>query len=296
MVATKHLFHASVALAALAASAACTRGSVVPHTWQGATSTAPTATLPVGGSKVVADERLSFRVSALGFAAGELVMAAGRPGTARGKNAIFYHSRAETTGVVALLKNVTDRVQCWIDLDTGRPIVHRNDSTKRSKFGGAATEEGVEVEFDESPLTVAEWGPGEQERSRQILPGDATPFDMTSALMAMRGWQAEEGHWASFFVLRSTRFWQVHVQHAGRTSVKTELGRFAAIRLDGVTRRFTREGTPEIGKEPRHFSIWFTDDDLRLPVLLVARTDIGDIEMELVEYLGAGREVAAAPR
>lgn len=271
----------------------CSKSSVVPRTQPGVTATGPAGTLPASALKVIPDERFSFRLSALGFDAGELVMAAGRPGVVKGKRTIFYQSRGVTTGVVALLKTVTDNVQCWIDLDTGTPTYHRNDSVIRSKFGGNKTDEGVEVQFDARPLVIREWSPSEGDTAvEQTLPGDVRPYDMTSALMAMRGWDAAKGARASYYVMRSSRFWQVHIEHGGRSSVKTRLGRFAAVRLDGVTRRINLDGTLRSEKDPRYFSIWYSDDELRLPLKIAAKTDVGDVTMELVEYVGGGREVA----
>jgi hypothetical protein len=73
-----------------------------------------------------------------------------------------------------------------------------------------------------------------------------------------------------------------------RESVVTELGQFAAVRFDGVSRRILRDGRWEPDGDIRNFALWVTDDADRVPVLMVARTDFGDIRMEIVDY-GAGR-------
>jgi len=38
------------------------------------------------------------------------------------------------------------------------------------------------------------------------------------------------------------------------------------------------------GRRIRHFSLWITDDADRVPVLIVAKTDFGDVKMEIVGY------------
>lgn len=276
-------------LATLATSAAaCTRNSAVPRTWQGNTSTVPSSDLPPDSFMSIPNERFAFKMSMLGFDAGELVMAAGEPGQVDGQEIVFFRSRAVSTGIVALLKTVTDEVTTWIDVDTGKPTYHRTDTTI-----GSSDSEAVEIRFAANRFDVREWENGKPRTRTQVLPTGTRAYDLTSAMMSLRGWDGTKGDRATLHVLRSTRFWQTHVEYAGADSVKTTLGRFSAVRVDGVSRRILHNGELEPDKEARYFSMWFTDDDLRLPVLIAARTDYGDIRMELVEYTGAGREVAA---
>lgn len=285
--------HRTLSLAALACATAlgpsCTR-SVVPPTWKGTTSTAPSARLDSEEqTHVIPDERLSFRLTALGFDAGELVMVAGRPGTADGHREVIIRSRAITTGLFALLKTVIDDVTTRIDLDTGKPLYHRTDTTVE----GSDDTEGVEISFAPGQFELAQWKDGDRKVETQTIPEGDSAFDLTSALMALRAWQAKPGARASLYVLRSDMFWQTNVEYAGNDSVKTKLGRFAAIRVDGVTRRIHRDGTFDDSKEPRYFSMWFSDDQYRLPLLVAAKTDYGDVRMELTEYDGGGHTVAS---
>lgn len=284
--------HRTLSLAALAfataAGSSCTH-SVVPHTWKGTTSTEPSARLDSEEqTHIVPDERLSFRLTALGLDAGELVMVAGRPGTADGHREEIIRSRAITTGLFALLKTVVDDVTTRIDLDTGKPLYHRTDT-----HVGDSDTEGVEVAFAPGQFEIAQWKDGDRKVETQTIPEGDSAFDLTSALMALRAWQAKPGDRASLYVLRSTMFWQTNVEFHGADSVKTKLGRFAAIRIDGVTRRIHRDGTFDDGKDARYFSMWFSDDQYRLPLLVAAKTDYGDIRMELTEYEASGHTVAS---
>jgi hypothetical protein len=45
-----------------------------------------------------------------------------------------------------------------------------------------------------------------------------------------------------------------------------------------------RDGTIDPTSDTRRFSIWLTDDADRVPVKLLAKTDYGDIVMELLAY------------
>ncbi len=284
--------HRTLSLAALACTAALTLScarSVVPRTWKGTTSTAPSAQLASDEqTHVVANERLLFHLTALGFDAGELVMVAGRPGQVDGRREVIFRSRATTTGLFALLQTVVDDVTTRIDLETGKPLYHRTDT----QVGDSDTE-GVEVTFAPGQFELAQWKDGDRKVETQTIPDGDSAFDLTSALMALRAWQAKPGARASLYVLRSTMFWQTNIEYHGADSVKTKLGRFAAIRIDGVTRRIHRDGTLDEAKEPRYFSMWFSDDQYRLPLLVAAKTDYGDVRMELVEYDGSGHTIAS---
>ena len=42
----------------------------------------------------------------------------------------------------------------------------------------------------------------------------------------------------------------------------------------------------------RHYSIWVSDDADRVPLLLVAKTDYGDVKMEIIDYAaGQGKRL-----
>lgn len=263
--------------ASLAPLVAC-RSSAVPRTFDNHVSTAPSAVLPAGRSAVIPGERFSYKMTMLGFDAGVLDMAAGQPGEVDGKQVVFMRSRASSRGVVALLKTVTDDVTVWLDLAAGTPLYHHTVS----QIGGATEE--VEIKYAPGQFDVAETIGGEKTVETQIVPDNGVAYDLTSALMAMRAWTARPGDRVKLTVLRSTMFWETHVQYQGPDSAKIGLGRFPAVRIDGISRRMTRAGVLEDGKGARHFSIWLSDDERRVPLLIAAKTDVGDIRMELVEY------------
>jgi len=277
-----------ISAAALAATSAC-RGSAVPHTWDNHVPTAPTAALPAAHTAVIPGERFTWSVSMLGFEAGELVMAAGQPGDIDGRKVVIMRSRSQSRGVAALVKSEVDDVTVWLDVDSGHPLYHQAIAQI-----GNSTEE-VEVHYAPGQFDVREQVDKRETVQTQTLPEGGIGHDLTSALMALRGWQASPGDRVTLDVLRETRIWQTHVQYGGEDSVKIAIGRFPAIRLDGVSRRLERSGAIEEGKEPRHFSIWLSDDASRVPLLIAAKTDLGDVRMELVEYESpTGTVIAAA--
>jgi len=64
----------------------------------------------------------------------------------------------------------------------------------------------------------------------------------------------------------------------------TELGELPALRFDGHTYKLGRDGKRMPGNDERHFSVWISDDDGRVPLQTTARTDYGDIKMQIIDY------------
>jgi hypothetical protein len=261
----------------IVALAGC-KASAVPHTFDNHVSTAPSAGLPQAHSAIIPGERFSYKITMLGFDAGSLDLAAGQPGTIDGKQVIIMRSRASSRGVAALLKTVVDDVTVWVDAERGVPLYHHTVS----KIGGSTEE--VEIRYAPGQFDVAERVDDKHSVQTQVIPAGESAYDLTTSLMAMRGWQASQGDRVKLVVLRSSLFWETHVQYQGADSAKIALGRFPAVRIDGISRRILRSGALEDGKEARHFSIWLSDDARRVPLLIAARTDLGDVRMELVEY------------
>ena len=72
----------------------------------------------------------------------------------------------------------------------------------------------------------------------------------------------------------------------------TELGDFPVVRLDGHTYKLGRDDQRYPGSDERDFSIWISADDGRVPLKVTAKTDYGDIEMNIVDYApGSGKRL-----
>ena len=80
------------------------------------------------------------------------------------------------------------------------------------------------------------------------------------------------------------RLWRNSVKVGAHETIRTATGRHPAIRLDGVAQRVNR-GLGDVKKKaPRNYSIWLSDDADRLPLLVMATTEFGDLRLELTEY------------
>ena len=106
-------------------------------------------------------------------------------------------------------------------------------------------------------------------------------------MVALRSWEGEPGTSVTCEVFRSRFLWHVEIKIRGKEKVTTELAdleEVSALRFDAHTYKLTRDGGKFPGNDERDFSVWISDDDGRVPLQTVARTDYGDIKMKIVEY------------
>lgn len=252
----------------------------------------PPTALPVVGGIFRPGESMRFELSLRGIVGGQASVAVGSPGRLDGKRVIIVRSRVESTGVVAMFKDVRDEVTTWVDLDTGLPLEHhaavkfgKKAMTIETKFAG-----GQAGSFD---LAVLRQGNDSPRVAHQSMPADIAAFDAHSVIGALRAWRAEEGQHAYFFALVGRHLWQNTVRLTTHERVRTRLGRFDALRIDGVARRLTRDLREDPRKPPRYYTLWMSDDDQHLPLLVTGKTEYGEVKAELVEYTAPSQLRAA---
>jgi hypothetical protein len=275
---------ASAAVPALALVLGCAAGAPAkPQKVETApVDTTPTA-LEVNKTWFLAGERMEFQMSLHGIVGGTARMAVGDPGVIEDKNVIIVRSQVESAGAVALIKTIRDDVTSWIDIDSGLPIYLKADV----KFGDR--EALIETRFaggQPGPFTIDLTRPGTRTRKyKQQMPAHRAAFDGHSIIGALRGWDAKPGEHAFFYVLSGRRLWHNTVRMSGREKIRTALGKTSAIRLDGVAKRLSpslRDDPRQ--KEPRRYTVWISDDAERRPLLVVGKTEYGDVKVELTSY------------
>jgi hypothetical protein len=199
-----------------------------------------------GTSIAVAGETLEYRVQFRGMHVGTVQTAIGMPGVIDGRRAIRAHTRARTDGVIALFGEMAYELDTTIDLDTGYPIEDRER--------GEATFAG-KTERDHSEHV---WSDGDHRH------------DLHSAIGALRGWSSRPGERVELDVVFGGGHSAVELWPSGREAVRAT----PALRYTGVTSRAKKLA----------FTAWFSDDATRAPLAFRARTPVGDIAIDLVEY------------
>ena len=241
-----------------------------------AAATRPNATGEIG---LTPGETMAFEVRLAGMLAGEAQLAVGELGDYEGHRAVVVKSRAQTAGAAALVKHIVDEATTVIDMDTGRPLaldtlveLGDNKTTASAKFTGNVADVTYTRSEDNAP------------HKQRIDFGAVTAHDAHSAMAQLRGWRAAPGAMRSVFVVGGRRVWRVDVTYAGEDTIGSALGNRRAVRYTGQGYRTRRNMTAETDRPARTFSVWLTDDADRVPLRLTAKTELGEVAMDLTEY------------
>jgi hypothetical protein len=224
-------------------------------------------------------ETMAYEVHLGGMLAGEAQLAVGDIGMFEGHRAVVVKSRAETAGAAKLIRNIVDEATTVIDMDTGRPlqldtlvVMGDKTSTAQAKFTGSIANVTYMRSDDPKP------------RMYKVDFGAVTVHDSHSAMAQMRGWKATPGTTRSVYVVGGRRLWRVDVKFVGIETVGSAVGNRRAVHLDGAAFRAKPNLTLESDKASRTFSVWLSDDADRVPLRLLAKTELGDVAMDLTEY------------
>jgi len=238
---------------------------------------------------------MSYKLVLQGVELATFSLAAGELEELGGKRVIVVQGHARSVGIVDWIARIDDRFTSWIDVETGR--------SRRFQADEYATNSKTDVEH-----VVAEIASREADRVPVLFRvNDAAPapepqrvnkpevWDYNAFLVALRAWEQPPGSKVNVEVFRSRYLWNVDMQIRGREKVQTalpDLGEVMALRFDAHLHRLDREGKRDPAADERTLSIWISDDDGRVPLRTTARTDYGDIRMEIVDYSpGSGQRL-----
>jgi Protein of unknown function (DUF3108) len=228
---------------------------------------------------LVPGETMTFDVHLGGVLAGEAQLAVGQIGVIDGHRAIVVKSRAETAGAVALLKQISDETTTVIDADSGRPL--KLDSTASSS--GTTTTAHADFTANAAIVKFAKSDEPKPHVYRVNFAGQPA-YDAHAAMAQLRGWHGAPGTKRTVYVVGGKRLWRVDVSLVGIESVGSAMGNRRAVHLVGVAFRARPNLTLESQTATRTFSVWLTDDADRVPLKLVAKTELGEVAMDLTEY------------
>ncbi len=240
---------------------------------------APARSAPAETVGLNPGESMAFEVRLAGVLAGEAQLAVGQIGDHDGHRAVIVKSRAATAGAAALLKHIVDEATTVIDVDTGRPlsletVVENGDktTTASAKFTGSVVDVTYVRTGDKAPKTT------------KIDFGKVTVHDAHSAMAQLRGWKGTRGEVRTVYVIGGRRLWRVDVTYTGESTIGSALGNRRAVEYTGMSYRARGDLTLESDKPTRTFAVWLSDDADRVPLKVVASTELGDIVMDLTEY------------
>ena len=225
-------------------------------------------------------ESMAFEVHLGGMLAGEAALAVGEIGEVDGHRAVVVKSRAATAGAAALIKYISDEATTVIDVESGRPlrldtlvVMGDKETTASARFHGNIAEVTYARSDEPTPHTY------------KLNFGKITVHDTHSAMAQLRGWKATPGTVKTVFVVGGRRLWRVDVRYVGSETMGSAVGNRRAIRYEGASYRARANFSIESEKPARTFNVWLSDDADRVPLKMTAATELGDITMDLTEYL-----------
>jgi hypothetical protein len=232
----------------------------------------------------VPGELMEWELTWKGIAGGRTRLMVGQPGVVDGKNAIIIRSETRSDGLLAMVRYVRDDLITTVDLETSLPIASHG-TFEFGKQGGAVKSSRVDAVFHGNAYDLEYERKGRRALSwTQRLPKGEFAYDVHSVLGALRAWEPADGTRAYFYALSGRRLYLVEVAAAGREQIKIGLGPHAAMRYEGRAVRLTRALSLHKKRKPREFTVWVSDDSDRVPLKIQARTEYGDVNVELVAY------------
>jgi hypothetical protein len=224
-------------------------------------------------------ETMAFEVQLAGVLVGEAQLAVGEIGAVADRRVVLVRSRAATAGAAALVRNIVDEATTTIDAETGAPItVETNVEMGPKKTVASATflPSHAVVKFQRME--------DKQPHVFNVAYRGHTLHDAHSAMAQLRGWKAAPGTVRTVYVIGGRRLWRVDVKYVGEETIGSAMGNRRAVVYEGVSFRAKRDLVTETTKPSRTFRIWLSDDADRVPLKVVANTELGEVVMALTEY------------
>ncbi|RMH45132.1 MAG: DUF3108 domain-containing protein [Deltaproteobacteria bacterium] len=268
----------------LAVAAACGGAPPDPRSPPAATAAGPPAPLAVATTGFRPGESMAWQLAWRGIAGGRTQTAVGEPGAVAGRAALVVRTETRSDGLLAMVRHVRDDLATTIAVDGSLPIASHGEfefgkpggDVKRSQVDAAFDGDGVRITYERSGRPARTW-------SRRLPPGERV-YDTHAALGAMRAWRPKPGDRVYFYALSGRRLYRVDLTAIGPESVTIGLGAFPALRIDGTGTRLTGRLLPDPKRKPRRFTVWLSDDAHRVPLRVDARTEYGDVQVELTAY------------
>jgi hypothetical protein len=229
---------------------------------------------------VVPGEAISWELTYRGVRGGRARLVVGEPQRVGERNVVAMRAQAETLGIAAAVKQIRDEVSSWVDADDGAPLHTESEALISGRWQAVDT---IWTPGEAKVDLVIRADRGEPKKRSRVLPSART-HDPLSALLMIRGWQAPDGARATFYTLGGQRLWRTDLTVEGREAIDCTLGTHRAIKLSGVSTRMTPALTDDNSRKPRTFTVWLSDDASRIPLRVVAHTELGDVMVEATEY------------
>jgi hypothetical protein len=221
--------------------------------------------LPGRHPSIKVGEKLTFSVRYGMIRAGEATMELTGVEDAYGHRCYHVVSRAKSNSVFDTIYKVRDVVESWMDLD----YLYSRRFRKSLREGSYRADQ--EIEMDQQNC-LARYQDG---RVFEFVRG---AFDVLAAFYYVRTLDLEVGQelWLESHADRKN--YPLKVVVLGREGISTPAGRFDCLVVEPMLR------TPGLFKNQGKLTIWLTEDERRMPVLMKSKIPVGSISVVLTEF------------
>ena len=192
------------------------------------------------------------------------------------KQVFHIKGYGETTGMASWFFNVEDTYQSYIDKEKDIPyrFIRKIDE-------GGYTKD-IQIDFDHYNYKALVFNKKHDTKEEVSFPKDAQ--DMVSALYYLRNnLDAEEIEIGQEIVLNmffDKNNYKFKLKFLGREILNTEFGKVSCL----IFRPYVQSG--RVFKEEESLTIWVSDDENKIPLLIKADLSVGSLKATLTEFKG----------
>lgn len=193
-----------------------------------------------------------------------------------GKEVFHVKGYGKTTGISRAFFKVEDDYQSYIDKETDRPyrFIRNIDEGGHTK--------DIQIDFDHATGKALVNNKKHKSQEWVDFPKDAQ--DMVSAFYYLRNRldvsNIEEGYTIDMNMFFDKENYKFRLRFLGREVLRTKFGKVPTLKF----RPYVQSG--RVFKEKESLTVWVSDDQNRMPILIKADLAVGSLKASLTEFKG----------
>ena len=193
-----------------------------------------------------------------------------------GKEVYHIKGYGKTTGVSRAFFKVEDNYQSYIDKEKDIPYRFIRDIDE-----GGHTKD-IQIDFDHDSGKALVFNKKHDTKEWVSFPKDAQ--DMVSAFYYLRNnldvATIQEGDTVDMNMFFDTENYKFRLKFLGREVIRTKFGKVPTLKF----RPYVQAG--RVFKEKESLTVWVSDDENKMPLLIKASLAVGSLKASLVEFKG----------
>lgn len=193
-----------------------------------------------------------------------------------GKEVYHVNGEGKTVGLSSWFFKVKDNYQSYIDKEKDIPYRFIRDIDE-----GGYTKD-IQIDFDHTNQLATVFN--KKHDTKEVLPFPEDAQDMVSSFYYLRNRldteRIEEGQFIDMNMFFDNENYKFRLKFLGRETLKTNFGKVRCL----IFRPYVQSG--RVFKERESLTVWVTDDDNKMPILIKADLAVGSLKATLIQYKG----------